>query len=82
MDEQSAKAFLSRALLYNSWDLELVVPDNLERECREEICTYEEAREVFEEDTQTVTPPIGCCGGQRSPDIVRFVCGSPIGLDR
>ncbi|XP_061702089.1 transmembrane gamma-carboxyglutamic acid protein 2 [Syngnathoides biaculeatus] len=53
VDEQSANAFLSRSLLYNSWDFELVVPDNLERECWEEICAYEEAREVFEDDTQT-----------------------------
>ncbi|XP_051904108.1 transmembrane gamma-carboxyglutamic acid protein 2 [Hippocampus zosterae] len=53
VDEQSAHGFLSRSLLYNSWDLELVVPDNLERECQEEICTYEEAREVFEDDVQT-----------------------------
>ncbi|XP_054615065.1 transmembrane gamma-carboxyglutamic acid protein 2 [Dunckerocampus dactyliophorus] len=53
LDEQSANAFLSRSLLYNRWDFELVVPDNLERECREEICTYEEAREVFEDNVQT-----------------------------
>ncbi|KAI3360271.1 hypothetical protein L3Q82_014592, partial [Scortum barcoo] len=52
LDEQSATSFLSRSLLYNSWDFELVVPDNLERECHEEICSYEEAREVFEDDTQ------------------------------
>ncbi|XP_076609205.1 transmembrane gamma-carboxyglutamic acid protein 2 isoform X1 [Chaetodon auriga] len=53
VDEQSATSFLSRSLLYNSWDLELVVSDNLERECVEENCNYEEAREVFEDDTQT-----------------------------
>ncbi|XP_042248242.1 transmembrane gamma-carboxyglutamic acid protein 2 [Thunnus maccoyii] len=52
VDEQSATTFLSRSLLYNSWDFELVVSDNLERECVEETCTYEEAREVFEDDTQ------------------------------
>lgn len=55
VDEESASSFLSRSLLYNSWDLELVVPDSLERECIEELCTYEEAREVFEDNTQTVT---------------------------
>ncbi|XP_047428891.1 transmembrane gamma-carboxyglutamic acid protein 2 [Mugil cephalus] len=53
LDEQAAVSFLSRSLLYNSWDFELVVPDNLQRECIEEICSYEEAREVFEDDTQT-----------------------------
>ncbi|KAM9746111.1 transmembrane gamma-carboxyglutamic acid protein 2 isoform 1-T2 [Menidia menidia] len=53
VDEQSAASFLSRSLLYNSWDFELVVKDSLERECIEEMCSYEEAREVFEDDVQT-----------------------------
>jgi len=53
LDQQSATSFLSRSLLYNSWDFELVVADNLQRECFEETCSYEEAREVFEDDTQT-----------------------------
>ncbi|XP_042361366.1 transmembrane gamma-carboxyglutamic acid protein 2 [Plectropomus leopardus] len=53
IDGQSAASFLSRSLLYNSWDFEIIVADNLERECVEEICTYEEAREVFEDKTQT-----------------------------
>ncbi|XP_059204062.1 transmembrane gamma-carboxyglutamic acid protein 2 [Centropristis striata] len=53
VDEQSANSFLSRSLLYNSWDFEVVVRDNLERECKEEMCSYEEAREVFEDDAQT-----------------------------
>lgn len=49
----AATFFLTRSLLYNSWDFELVVADSLERECREENCNYEEAREVFEDDDQT-----------------------------
>ncbi|KAM9844188.1 transmembrane gamma-carboxyglutamic acid protein 2 [Aulostomus maculatus] len=53
LDEQLATSFLSRSLLYNSWDFELVVRDNLERECVEETCSYEEAREVFEDDIMT-----------------------------
>ncbi|XP_069033802.1 transmembrane gamma-carboxyglutamic acid protein 2 isoform X1 [Embiotoca jacksoni] len=53
VDEQAAASFLSRSLLYNSWDFELVVRDNLERECNEEQCSYEEAREYFEDDSQT-----------------------------
>uniref|UniRef100_A0A8C6WED0 Proline rich Gla (G-carboxyglutamic acid) 2 n=1 Tax=Neogobius melanostomus TaxID=47308 RepID=A0A8C6WED0_9GOBI len=53
LEQQEASSFLSRSLLYNSWDFELVVRDNLERECREELCSYEEAREVFEDDVQT-----------------------------
>lgn len=54
LDEESAASFLSRKLLYNSWDMELLAPDSLERECVEEICSYEEAREVFEDDIKTV----------------------------
>ncbi|KAF3699521.1 Transmembrane gamma-carboxyglutamic acid protein 4 [Channa argus] len=53
VDKQSAVSFLSRSLLYNSWDFELVVPGNLKRECLEEKCSYEEAREVFEDDIKT-----------------------------
>uniref|UniRef100_A0A3B4V288 Proline rich Gla (G-carboxyglutamic acid) 2 n=1 Tax=Seriola dumerili TaxID=41447 RepID=A0A3B4V288_SERDU len=53
LDEQSATSFLSRSLLYNSWDFELLVSDSLERECMEEMCSREEAREVFEDDAQT-----------------------------
>ncbi|CAL8305467.1 unnamed protein product [Merluccius merluccius] len=53
LGERPAASFLSRSLLYNSWDFELVVSDDLERECREENCNYEEAREVFEDNSQT-----------------------------
>nr|XP_033499705.1 ras-related protein R-Ras2-like isoform X2 [Epinephelus lanceolatus] len=53
VDGQAANSFLSRSLLYNSWDFEIVVTDNLERECVEEMCSYEEAREVFEDKVQT-----------------------------
>lgn len=55
VDKHSATSFLSRTLLYNQMDFELVVPGNLERECMEEQCNYEEAREVFEDDAKTVT---------------------------
>lgn len=55
VDETEAASFLSRSLLYNSWDFELVVPGDLERECMEEICNYEEAREIFEDNAKTVT---------------------------
>jgi len=54
LDERSAGSFISRKLLKNSWDFEAVVPGNIERECMEEICSYEEAREVFEDDKLAV----------------------------
>ncbi|XP_031726981.1 transmembrane gamma-carboxyglutamic acid protein 2 isoform X1 [Anarrhichthys ocellatus] len=50
VDQQSATSFLSRSLLWNNWDFEVVVTDDLERECIEERCSYEEAREVYEDD--------------------------------
>ncbi|XP_053116199.1 transmembrane gamma-carboxyglutamic acid protein 2 isoform X2 [Hemicordylus capensis] len=53
LDNSAAHTFLGRKLLYNHWDFELIVPDNLERECKEEVCNYEEAREVFEDDYKT-----------------------------
>ncbi|XP_016887904.1 transmembrane gamma-carboxyglutamic acid protein 4 isoform X2 [Cynoglossus semilaevis] len=43
-----AHSFLGRHLLFNRFDFEIFVPGNLERECFEEVCNYEEAREVFE----------------------------------
>lgn len=55
LNQQSATSFLSRKLLANNWDFELVVKDNLERECEEEVCNYEEARECFEDDAKTVS---------------------------
>lgn len=52
--EGDANSFLSRQLLLNRFDFELFVPGNLERECLEEVCNYEEAREVFENIPDTV----------------------------
>ncbi|XP_071385210.1 transmembrane gamma-carboxyglutamic acid protein 4 [Centroberyx affinis] len=50
--EEDANEFLGRHLLFNRFDFEIFTPGNLERECYEEVCNYEEAREVFE-NTQT-----------------------------
>lgn len=49
VDEGDANSFLGRHLLFNRFDFEIFVPGNLERECYEEVCNYEEAREVFED---------------------------------
>ncbi|KAM6225124.1 proline-rich protein 12 isoform 3-T3 [Rhynchocyon petersi] len=56
LNPSKAKNFLtshSRVPRANHWDLELLTPGNLERECKEERCSWEEAREVFEDDIQT-----------------------------
>ncbi|KAM9817681.1 transmembrane gamma-carboxyglutamic acid protein 4 [Neosynchiropus ocellatus] len=53
VEEGEANAFLGRHLLLNRFDFEIFVPGNLERECMEEDCNYEEAREVFENIPET-----------------------------
>uniref|UniRef100_A0A8C3SXK9 Proline rich and Gla domain 4 n=1 Tax=Chelydra serpentina TaxID=8475 RepID=A0A8C3SXK9_CHESE len=50
-----ANLFIGRHLLYNRFDFEVFTPGNLERECYEELCNYEEAREIFEDPDKTMT---------------------------
>ncbi|XP_053576382.1 transmembrane gamma-carboxyglutamic acid protein 4 [Bombina bombina] len=52
-NEEDASSFFRRRLLYNQFDFEMFVPGNLERECNEELCNYEEAREIFEDQDAT-----------------------------
>nr|XP_046266731.1 coagulation factor IXb [Scatophagus argus] len=55
VSQQAANKVLIRQRRYNSGHLEEVLyKANLERECREEVCTMEEAREVFEDDEKTM----------------------------
>ncbi|KAM4634586.1 transmembrane gamma-carboxyglutamic acid protein 2 [Polymixia lowei] len=78
LGEKSAASFLTRSLLYNSWDFEVVVPDNLERECMEEMCSYEEAREVFEDDTKAASFWASYVSSHESPpkvDVSGLVAG-------
>ncbi|XP_030418473.1 transmembrane gamma-carboxyglutamic acid protein 4 [Gopherus flavomarginatus] len=53
--EKEANLFIGRHLLYNRFDFEVFTPGNLERECYEEQCNYEEAREIFEDPDKTMT---------------------------
>jgi len=54
LDEESAKGLLARRRRANS-AFEEFRQGNLERECIEERCDMEEAREIFENDEKTVT---------------------------
>lgn len=54
VDGEQANKFIKRHLLLNRFDFEIFTPGNLERECNEEVCNYEEAREVFENIPETV----------------------------
>ncbi|KAM7058667.1 transmembrane gamma-carboxyglutamic acid protein 2 isoform 1-T2 [Molossus nigricans] len=56
LDSPKAQSFLGshrRIRRANHWDLEIFTPGNLERECIEEKCSWEEAREFFEDNTKT-----------------------------
>lgn len=53
--KEEANFVMRRHLLYNRFDLELFTPGDLERECYEELCNYEEAREFFQDEDKTVT---------------------------
>ncbi|XP_019495035.1 PREDICTED: transmembrane gamma-carboxyglutamic acid protein 4 [Hipposideros armiger] len=52
--KEEANSFIHRHLLYNRFDLELFTPGDLERECNEELCNYEEAREIFVDEDKTM----------------------------
>lgn len=58
LGSREASSVLQRQRRANSNRLEEVIPGNLERECIEEKCSYEEAREVFENEEKTVS---ACC---------------------
>ncbi|KAK5614288.1 hypothetical protein CRENBAI_004259 [Crenichthys baileyi] len=55
VSQQTAHVVLKRQRRYNSGRLEEILhKDNLERECKEEQCNMEEAREWFEDDEKTM----------------------------
>uniref|UniRef100_A0A663FHX1 Coagulation factor IX n=1 Tax=Aquila chrysaetos chrysaetos TaxID=223781 RepID=A0A663FHX1_AQUCH len=54
IENKEASSVLSRQKRANSNRLEEVIPGNLERECIEEKCSFEEAREVFENTEKTM----------------------------
>ena len=54
LDRSEASQFLSRQRRANSGGIEEISEGNLERECIEEVCNFEEAREVFENHDQTI----------------------------
>lgn len=51
---QEAGSVLRRHKRYNTGLFEEVLQGNLERECMEEVCDLEEAREIFENDDKTM----------------------------
>lgn len=55
LPRELAGSVLKRQKRYNTGRFEEMMKDNLERECYEERCSLEEAREVFEDQEQTVS---------------------------
>lgn len=55
---QGSSAVFLRSKRANAFLLEEMLQGNLERECMEEICSYEEAREYFEDTARTVRPSL------------------------
>lgn len=59
LGQSTATQFLSRHRRANSL-FEESKKGNLERECIEELCNKEEAREIFENQPETVRAAVGC----------------------
>lgn len=55
LDRKEASEVISRQKRANAGDEENILDPNLERECLEEVCNYEEAREVFQDTYRTVS---------------------------
>ncbi|XP_056310404.1 protein Z, vitamin K-dependent plasma glycoprotein a [Danio aesculapii] len=53
LEKWDASNVISRQKRSNTGDEETKLPANLERECLEEVCDYEEAREVFQDNYRT-----------------------------
>ncbi|XP_020935171.1 coagulation factor IX isoform X1 [Sus scrofa] len=93
LDRENATKILHRPKRYNSGKLEEFVRGNLERECIEEKCSFEEAREVFENTEKTnefwkqyvdgdQCEPNPCLnGGLCKDDINSYECWCQVGFE-
>ncbi|NWV29120.1 FA9 factor, partial [Origma solitaria] len=86
IENREASSVLQRQRRANSNRLEEVIPGNLERECIEERCSYEEAREVFENEEKTVNGDQcnsnPCQNGAVCKDEINsYVCWCPAGYE-
>uniref|UniRef100_A0A8C8AE96 Coagulation factor IX n=1 Tax=Otus sunia TaxID=257818 RepID=A0A8C8AE96_9STRI len=93
IENKEASSVLHRQKRANSNRLEEVIPGNLERECIEEKCSFEEAREVFENTEKTMEfwktyidgdqcDPNPCKNGAVCKDgVSSYVCWCPAGYE-
>ncbi|XP_018598785.1 coagulation factor IXb [Scleropages formosus] len=87
-----AGSVLKRHRRYNTGRLEEVLADNLERECIEEKCNFEEAREYFEHGEKTMEFWVSyidgdqclsspCQNGAECKDAMSsYICWCPVGF--
>uniref|UniRef100_A0A3B3SMM6 Coagulation factor IX n=1 Tax=Paramormyrops kingsleyae TaxID=1676925 RepID=A0A3B3SMM6_9TELE len=81
----TAGSFLKRQKRYNT-PFEEIKQGNLERECHEEMCSFEEAREVFEDGEKTVGDGDQCLsspcqnGAECKDAISSYICWCPVGF--
>ena len=68
LPQEQALSILHRPRRANGF-LEELLPGSLERECREELCSFEEAHEIFRNEERTVSSPgaLGAAGGLWAP---------------
>ncbi|KAI1234932.1 hypothetical protein IHE44_0003320 [Lamprotornis superbus] len=81
IENREASSVLQRQRRANSNRLEEVIPGNLERECIEEKCSYEEAREVFENEEKTMQFWQTYNGAECKDEINSYVCWCPAGYE-
>ncbi|XP_035291073.1 coagulation factor IX-like [Anguilla anguilla] len=91
LPQHAAESVLKRHKRYNTGRLEEVMKDNLERECIEERCDWEEAREVFENREKTMEFWVSyidgdqcesspCQNGAKCEDSMSsYLCWCPVG---
>uniref|UniRef100_A0A8C3AU48 Coagulation factor IX n=1 Tax=Cyclopterus lumpus TaxID=8103 RepID=A0A8C3AU48_CYCLU len=80
---QLADSVLKRHKRYNSGVFEELLEGNLERECLEEACVLEEAREYFEDDQKTMEFWVGYIDGDQcksSPCLNQGTCKDHLGF--
>ncbi|XP_036984191.2 transmembrane gamma-carboxyglutamic acid protein 4 [Artibeus jamaicensis] len=82
--KQEANSFIRRHLLSNRFDFELFTSGDLERECYEELCNYEEAKEIFVDEDKTMAfwqeysikqPTTKSGGNSKKVDVMGLLTG-------
>uniref|UniRef100_A0A8C0R3Y4 Prothrombin n=1 Tax=Canis lupus dingo TaxID=286419 RepID=A0A8C0R3Y4_CANLU len=86
LDPQQALSLLHRVRRANSGFLEELRKGNLERECVEEQCNYEEAFEALESSTATVRARLKACEPVRKPreklvECLEGSCAEGLGMN-